>query len=84
MAATELLSPSSFNVASASFSNFEKLLRSLHMRCDAPYAMTHFGAATAAAARGEAVSQEGSQSSVVVRAAVALAFFTFHHSFICF
>jgi len=62
--------------------NVEKLVRSLHIWCDAPESMTHFGAAAAAAARAEAVSQKGSQSPVVARAAVAVAFFTFHHSFI--
>ena len=80
MAVTELLSPSSITIGSESFLNVEKLVRSLHIWCDAPESMTHFGAA--AAARAEAVSQKGSQSPVVARAAVAVAFFTFHHSFI--
>jgi hypothetical protein len=86
VAVTELLSPSSITIGSESFLNVEKLLRSLHMWCDAPESMTHFGAAAAAAAaaavRAQAVSQKGSQSPVVARAAVAVAFFTFHHSFI--
>jgi hypothetical protein len=60
--------------------NVEKLMRSLHMWCDVPESMTHFGAA--AAAKAQAVSQTGSQSPVVARAAVAVAVFTFHHSFI--
>jgi hypothetical protein len=66
--------------------NVEKLLRSLHMWCDAPESMTHFGAAAvaavAAAARAQAVSQKGSQSPVVARAVVAVAIFTLHHCFI--
>ena len=86
MAVTELLSPSSITIGSESFLNFEKLVRSLHIWCDALESMTHFGAAAAAAAaaaaRAEAVTQKGSQSPVVARAAVAVAFFTFHHSFI--
>jgi len=82
MAVTELLSPSSITIGSESFLNVEKLLRSLHMRCDAPESMTHFGAAVAAATRAPADCQKGSQSPVVARAAVAVAFFTFHHSFI--
>jgi len=41
-----------------------------------------FGAAAAAAVRAQAVGRKGSQSSVVARAAVAVAFFTLHHSFI--
>jgi hypothetical protein len=80
-----LLSPSSITIGSESFLYVEKLVRSLHIWCDAPESMTHFGAAAvaaAAAARAEAVSQKGSQSPVVARAAVAVAFFTFHHSFI--
>jgi len=76
---TELLSPSSITIGSESFLYVEKLVQSLHIWCDAPESMTHFGAA---AARAEAVSQKGSQSPVVARAAVAVAFFTFHHSFI--
>jgi len=43
--------------------------------------MTHCGAV---AARAEVVSQNGSQPPVVARAAAAVAFFTFHHSFIRF
>jgi len=79
---TELLSPSSITIGSESFLNVEKLVRSLHIWCDTPESMTNFGATAAAAARAEAVSQKGSQSSVVARAAVAVAFITFHHSFI--
>jgi len=55
------------------------------MWCDAQESITHFGGAAAAAtvaARAQAVSQKGSQSPVLARAAVAVAFFTFHHSFI--
>jgi len=80
VAVTELLPPRSITIGSESFLTVEKLLRSLHMWCDAPASMTHFGAA--AAVRAQAVSQKGSQSPVVARAAVAVAFFTFHHSFI--
>jgi len=84
VAVTELLSPSSITIGSESFLNVEKLLWSLHMWCDAPESMTHFGAVVAAPApaKSQAFSQKGSQSPVVVRAAVAVAFFTFHHSFI--
>jgi len=86
VAVTELLSPSSITIGSESSLYVEKLVRSLHIWCDAPESMTHFravaAAAAAAAARAEAVSQKGSQSPVVARAAVAVAFFTFHHSFI--
>ena len=78
-----MLFPSSITIGSESFLYVEKLVRSLHIWCDAPESMTHFGAvAAAAAARAEVVSQKGSQSPVVARAAVAVAFFTFHHSFI--
>jgi len=79
-----MLSPSSITIGSESILNVEKLLRSLHMWCDAPESTTPFGAtvAAAAAARAQLVSQKGSQSPVVARAAVAVAFFTFHHSFI--
>jgi len=63
-------------MGSESFFNIEKLLRSLHMWCDALESMTHFGGA----ARPQAVSQKGSQSPVIARAAVAVAFITFHHS----
>ena len=80
MAVTQLSSPSSITIGSERFLNVEKLLRSLHMWCDAPDSMTHFGAV--AAARAQVVSQKGSQSPVVARAAVAVAFFTFHHFFI--
>jgi len=76
---TELLSPSLITIGSESFLNVEKLLRSLHMSCDAPESMTHFGAAAASAQPG---SHKGFQLLVIVRAAVAVAFFTFHHSFI--
>ena len=79
MAVTELLSPSSIAIGSESFLGVEKLVRSLHIWCDAPESMTHFGAAVA---RAKAVSQKGLQSLVVARAAVVVAFFTFHHSFI--
>ena len=88
MAATELLSLSSITIRSESFLKIEKLLRSLHMWCDAPESITHFIAAAAAAAaaataaRAHAVSQKGSLSPVIARAAAAVAFFTFHHSFI--
>jgi len=86
VAVTELLSPSSITIGSEGFLNVEKLLRSLHMWCDAPESMTHFGAASAAlaaaAAGAQADSQRVSQSPVVARAAVAVAFFTLHHSFI--
>jgi len=86
MAVTELLSPGSITIGSESFLNVEKLQRSLHMWCDDPESMTHFGAASAAsavaAARAQADSQSVSQSPVVARAAVAVAFFTLHHSFI--
>jgi len=80
---TELLSPSLITIESESFLNVEKLLRSVHMWCDAPESMTHFEGAAAAAARAQVDCQKGSQSPVVARAAVAVAFFTFHHSFIC-
>ena len=75
---TELLSPSSITIGRESILNVEKLLQSLHMWCDALESMTHFGGA----ARAQAVIQKGSQSPVVVRAAVAVTFFTLHHSFI--
>jgi hypothetical protein len=75
MAVTELLSPSSIAIGSESFLNIDKLLQSFHMWCDAPESMTHFGAAAAevAAARAQAVSQQGLQSPVVARSAVAVA-----------
>jgi len=82
MAVTALSSPSSITIGSESFLNVEKLVRSLHICCDAPESMTHFRA-LAAAARAEEVSQKGSQFPVVARAAVAVAIFTFHHFFIC-
>jgi hypothetical protein len=62
--------------------NVEKLVRSLHIWCDTPESMTHFRAVAAAVARAGAVSQKGSQTAVIARAAVAVAFFTFPHSFI--
>jgi hypothetical protein len=65
-------------IGSESVLNVEKLLRSLHIWCDAPESMTHFRAA----ARAHADSHRESQSPVVARAAVAVAFFTLHHSFI--
>ena len=59
------------------------MLRSLNMWCDALESMTHLEVAVAPApARAQAVSQKGSQSPVVVRAAVAVAFFTLYQSFI--
>jgi hypothetical protein len=75
---TELLSPSWITIGSESFLNVEKLLRSMHIWCDALESMTHFGAAVAAAVRARAVTQKGSQSLLVERATVAVAFFTFH------
>jgi len=84
VAVTELLSLSSITIGRESFLNIEKLVRSLHLWCDAPESMTHFGVAVAAAvaARAVAVIQNASQSPVVARAAEAVAFFTFHHCFI--
>jgi len=81
VAVTELSSPSLIAIGSESFLNVEKLMRSLHMWCDVPESMTQFGAV--AAARAQPVSQKGSQSPVVSRAAVAVDFFTFPHSYIC-
>jgi len=85
VAVTDLSSPSSITIGSESFLNVEKLLQSLHMWCDAQESRTHIRAAVAAAAaaRAQADCHKGSQSPVVVRAAVAVAFFTFHYSFIC-
>jgi len=77
---TELSSPSSITIGTERFLKVEKLLRSLHMWCDAPESMTNFGPASA---RAQVVSQKGLQSPVVERAAVTVDFFTFHHSFIC-
>jgi hypothetical protein len=78
-----LLSLSSITIESESFLHFENLVRSLHIWCDAPESMSHFGAAAVAAAvRAEAVSQKGLQSPVVPKTAVAVAFIIFHHSFI--
>ena len=82
MVVTELLSPSSITIGIESFLHVGKLLRLVHMWCDAPESMTHFRAAENAA-RAQAVSQRGSQSPVVARSAVAVAFFTLHFSFIC-
>jgi len=79
VAVTELSSPSSIAIGSESFSNVHKLQQSLHMWCDAPESMTHFGAA--AASRGQAVTLKGLQSPVIARAAVAVVIFTFHYSF---
>jgi hypothetical protein len=78
---TELLSPSSFTIESESCLNVEKLLRLLRMWCDTLESMTHFGVV---AEKAQALSQKGSQSPVVARAVVAVAFFTFHHSCRCF
>jgi hypothetical protein len=78
---TELLSPSSFTIGSESCLNVEKLLRLLRMWCDALESMTHLGVV---AAKAQAFSQKGSQSPVVARAVVAVAFFTFHYSCRCF
>ena len=82
MAVTEFLSLSWITIGSESYLNVEQVMRALHMWCDAPESMTHFGGASAAAARAQAVSNKGSLSPVVARAAVAVAFFTLHHSFI--
>ena len=81
MAVTELSCLSSITIGSENDLNNEKLLRSLHMWCASPESMTQYGAAAAVGV--QAVSQKGSQSPVIARAAVAVAFFTFHHSFIC-
>ena len=80
MEVTELFSARSITIGSESFLNVEKLLQSLDMWCDAPESMTHFGATAVVAVRPDAVSQMGSQSLVIARAAVAVAFFTFHQS----
>jgi hypothetical protein len=77
---TELSSPSSITIRSERFWNIEKVLRLLHMWFDAPESMTNSGAG--AAARAQGVSQTGSHSPVVVRAAGAVALSAFHHSFI--
>jgi len=77
---TELLSPSSITIRSEILLNVEKLLRSLHRWSDAPESITHCDAA--AAMRAQAVGHKGSQSAVVARAVVGVAFFTFHHSLI--
>ena len=77
MVVIELPSLSSITIESERFLNVEKLLRSLHIWCDTPESITHFGAV----ARAQAVCQKGFQSPVIARAAVAVAFFTFHHSF---
>jgi len=60
----------------------EQLLWWLDVWCDAPWSMTQVGAATVVAMKVHAVKHEGSQSPVVERPAVAVAFVTFHHSFI--
>ena len=78
-----IVSPSSITIGSESSLNVEKLLRSVHMWCDALDSVTHFRASVAEPARAKPVSQMGSQSQVEARAAVSVAFFTFHHSFIC-
>jgi hypothetical protein len=83
VAVTELLSPSSITIGSESFLYVEKLVQSLHIWCDAPESMTHFGASAAVVAAGaEGVSHKESQSPVIARAAVAVDVFTFLHSFI--
>jgi len=80
VAVTELSSLSSITIGSERFLNVEKLLQSLRMGCDAPESMMHFVAAAAAIA--QPVTQKGSLYPVVLgRAAVAVAFFTFHHCF---
>ena len=79
MTVTELLSASSITIGSESSLNITMLLRSLHMWCEAPESMTHFGAV----ATVQGVSQKVSQSPIVARAAVLVSFFTFDHSFIC-
>jgi hypothetical protein len=79
---TESLCPSVITLKSESCSNVERLVRSLQIWCDDPESMTHFRDVVEAA-RDEAVSQIGSQSLVVARAAVAVAFFTVHNDFIC-
>ena len=80
MALSESLSPSSITIVSESFLNVEQLLRTLRMWCDAPESMTHFGAA---AAKAQPVSQKALHSPVIARVAVAVAFISRHHSFIC-
>ena len=84
MAITEFLSPCSITIGSESFLNFEKLLQSLHIWCDTLASMHHCRAAAAAwvgAVSADAVDQKKSWSPVVATADVAVAFFTFHHSF---
>jgi len=80
MTITELLSPGSIIIRSESFLDIEKMLRSSHMWCDVRDSVTHFGAMAAAVARADAFCQKGSQSPVIARAAVAVAFITLHHS----
>ena len=84
MEVTELFSPRLITIGSESFFNVEKLLQSLDMWCDAPESTTNFRATAVVAVRAHAVSQMGSQSLVIARAAVAVAFFTFHQSLTCF
>ena len=75
-----------FGIAESLSYDFRTILHFAdNMWCDAPKSITHFGAAVAAAAAvtAQQVSQKGLQSPVVVMAAVAVAFFTFHHCFIC-
>jgi len=79
----DLLSPSSIStIYRESFLKFEKLLLSLHMWCDAAPKISHFRVAAAAAERLQMVSQKGSHSLEIARPAVAVAFFTVHHSLI--
>jgi hypothetical protein len=76
---TDLLSRSWITIGIEISLNVGKLLQSLHMWCNTPESMTHFGAA-AAAAIAEVVSQKLLLSSVIARAAIAMAFFTVRHS----
>jgi len=73
-----LLSASLTTIVSESILIIEKLLWSLYIWCDAMESISHFGEA----ARALAVSQEGSQSSVIASAAVAVALVTLHQSII--
>ena len=79
MVVTELSSPSSITIGSEKFFNLDKLLRSFVIVCIALESMTNF---RVTAARAQSVSQMRWQSLVIARAAVAVAFFTFHHSII--
>ena len=84
MAVTESLSSSSITIESESFLNIGKLLRSLHMWCDALESMSQLRAtAVVAVAIAPVVRHKGSQSPVVARAAVTVAFYIFHHFYIC-